>query len=311
MSRNDLLSIGEVYGKILNSCKKTIRESNKNAFGSNLNLVGKGPKVDGFHESLNDEKSCCGDGIKASKRQRTTEQMREKLKDSKLTPEQKQRLKKQIDLRTAEEAEEEKLKESKKIGITTLNNLMSKSMFDQLYKKCLMENFGDNFKTNEDTSALGLDDATPDSEFNDDLGEGEDLGEDEGDTVTFTLDRATAQALVDVLQGALGGEEVGDEDLDFEDEGDTEFENEGEDVEEDEMSFEEDEEEGTKELPDKKQGLMSKNNKVSGPPKPKSGKAKSDVTDDTGTTTTTPSINALQGKNNQVPSAVKVGDFFK
>ena len=123
------------------------------------------------------------------------------------------------------------------------------------------------------------------------------------------MPRDTAQALVDILQTALG--EGGEEDFGGEDEGgdDLDF---GDEPEDDDMNFDEDEETGTKPAPDKKTAYMGKDNKVSGPPKPKSGHAKTDVTNKTDTTQGAPPITALQGKNNQVPgSTVKVGDYFK
>jgi hypothetical protein len=140
----------------------------------------------------------------------------------------------------------------------------------------------------DEIGALGLGDASPDSDLNDDFGAEDDM---EDDSVTFTLDKATAQALMDVLQGALGGaeDEFGAEDdgLDFEDDDAGEF---GDDVDEDaeedddEEAFDEDEETyGTKtNAPDKKQVFQSKNNKVGGKVKPKSGKASAEVTDEVG-----------------------------
>lgn len=323
MRKKDVVSIGDIYGKMLNTFKYThnLKESkNPNAFGDEPELVGDGPNTDGYHEALNDEEDCCGHceedeenaERKPSKREKTTKNMEERLKDSKLSDSEKKKLKRQIELRTAEEAEEEKsLKENRKIMRNLVNSNMSKSAFDKLYNKVLKENFG---QEDNDIDALGLDDASPDSEFGDDFGdEGDDLGE-EGDSVTFTLDRATAQTLIDVLQGALGGgeedlgDDLGDEDLDFGDEeGGDDF---GGD---DEMNFDEDEEEGTKVAPDKKKVFQAKSNKVSGPPAPKSGKAKPDITDETGTKDGAPPIAALQGKNNQVPGSTlkKATDYFK
>jgi len=320
MSKKDLTSIGDVYGKMLNSFKfHNIKESNSNAFGDQPKLVGKGPDTDGYNKALNDEKpeECeeCDedeeDSVKPTKRQDATQKLKDKLNDGKLSADAKKKLQKQIDLRTAEESEEEIVSESKKIGKRTLNNFMSKSVFDKLYNKVLKENFGQE----DDTDALGLSDATPDSEFGDE-GFGDEGGDDlggEGDEVTFTLPRDVAQQLIDVLQATLGGGEEdfadeGADDLNFDDEGADEF-----GAEEDEMSYEEDEEEGTKVAPDKKKVFQAKSNKVSGPPAPKSGKAKSDITDETGTKDGAPPITALQGKSNQVPGSTlkKATDYFK
>lgn len=206
------------------------------------------------------------------------------------------------------EEDEEQIQESVKKSPKTLNKGMAKkSIFDQLYAKCLNENFGQGFEDEgDDLGALGLDDASTDDEMGDDFGSD---GEGEDDSVTFTLDRMTAQTLIDVLQGALGGgEEEGDE-FGGEDDG---LDFEGED---DGMNFEEDEEvQGTKVAPDKKGAFQGKSNKVGGKVNPKgSGKAKTDVTDETGTKDGAPPITALQSKGNQVPgSTIKPkADYFK
>jgi hypothetical protein len=101
--------------------------------------------------------------------------------------------------------DEEILHETEKIARNGLNNFMKrKSVFDKLYDKVMVsENFGE--LEPSDLDSLGLDDAVPDSELGD---EGED-----GDEITVTLDRSTAQALCDVLQAAIGHSEDGDEDF--------------------------------------------------------------------------------------------------
>jgi hypothetical protein len=285
MKRNDAVCIGDIYGKMLNPLRHSLKESkNKNAFGDQPELKGKGPHTDGFNKALNDEEECDED---------------EETPDSKS--------KKKNNLKVNKK---KNLKESRKNSKHMVNSIMSKSVFDKLYSKVLKENFGQE----EDVDALGLDDATPDSDLGDDFGGEDDLG---GDEVTFTLPKDVAQQLVDVLQGVLGGDEGlgdelgGDDDLDFGD--DDDFGGDDFGSEEDEMSFEEDEEVGTKTAPDKKKAFMGKDNKVSGPPKPKGGQAKADVTDDTNTTNSAPPIAALQGKNNQVPGSTlkKASDYFK
>lgn len=321
MKKRDAVCIGDIYGKMLNPLRYSLKESkNKNAFGNQPELKGEGPHTDGYNKVLNDEEGvdCCGNceedeekEFKPSKRLETVKKMEAKLKDPKISEKTKKELTKQINLRSSEESEEEKnLKESRKNNIQMVNSIMSKSVFDKLYSKVLKENFG---QDDSDVDALGLNDSTPDSDLGDDFGDDfGDEGDGEGDSVTFTLDRATAQTLIDVLQGALGDdggeEDVGEEvdDLDFgDDEGD------GDDFGGD---FEEDEEtQGTKPAVDKKKAFQNKNNKVSGPPSPKSGKAKSDVTDEIGTKDGAPPIAALQGKNNQVPGSTlkKATDYFK
>lgn len=330
MKKRDSVVLGDMYGKLLNRFKYNLKEQ-KNAFGD-IELVGDGPEVDGYHEALHDEKPKTKDceedeedDIEDSpptrsegdpKRIRTYEKLIKLSKDPKFTEEKRREFRKQADSYEAEEAEEEKIvDESRKIARSMVNNIMSKSVFDRLYSKCLKENF--NQDDGGDIDALGLDNETPDAEFGD---EGDDFGDDvgeEGGDITFTLPRDVAQQLIDVLQGALGeggeddlGDDFGD-DLDFGDEG-------GDDLDfggEDEFDNEEDEEvQGTKTAPDKKKAFQGKSTwKVSGPPQPKSGKAKSDVTDDVSTKEGAPPIAALQGKNNQVPgsSLKKASDFFK
>jgi len=305
MKKQDATSIGDMYGKMLNTFKYNLKESNKNAFGDHPELVGNGPKTDGYNDALEDDL-----GKPKSKRQKTVKKLQDKIDSGSLSDDQNKKIKRQISLMTAEEAEEEEfIKENKKNIRSMVNNTMSKSVFDKLYNKVLKENFGQD--DNNDVDALGLDDASPDSEFGDDFGDDEVGDEEGGGEVTFTLPKDVAQQLIDVLQGALGGEEdFGDEgdDLDFGDEGGDEFEDEGDD-----FSFDEDEEEGTKVAPDKKKVFQAKSNKVSGHPAPKSGKAKTDVTDETGTKDGAPNFSALQGKNNQVPGSTlkKSSDYFK
>jgi hypothetical protein len=306
MRHNDAVTIGDMYGKMLNPLRHSLRESkNKNAFGDQPEVVGDGPKTDGYNDALNDEVP------KPTKRQKTVKKLEDRLKDNKLSDSTKKKIQRQRDLMTAEEAEEELfVKENRKNIRAMVNNNMSKSVFDKLYNKVLKENFG---QEDQDVDALGLDDSTPDSDFGDDFGGDEFGDEGEGDEVTFTLPRDVAQQLIDVLQASIGGEEegFGDEgdDLDFGDEGEDDFGD-----EDDGMDFEEDEEtQGTKPAVDKKKAFQGKSNKVSGPPSPKSGRAKTDVTDECGTKDGAPNFSALQGKNNQVPGSTlkKSTDYFR
>lgn len=127
--------------------------------------------------------------------------------------------------------------------------MSNKSLFDKLFEDVMQD----------DAEALGL----PSTDVGETGGEGESFGgEDEGgDEVTFTLDRATAQKLHDVLTAVLGGEEeTGEDEMDGE-EGEGESEEDGEswseDAEEkkgdeethDEDAEEEDEEGALKESP--------------------------------------------------------------
>jgi hypothetical protein len=100
------------------------------------------------------------------------------------------------------------LKESRKIVKRSLNNFMSKkSVFEKLYENVMGNNFsppggapggeGD-YDESDDLAALGVDETDAEVE----------------DQVTFTLDRETAQKLIDVMQAALGDEESDMEDGD-------------------------------------------------------------------------------------------------
>jgi hypothetical protein len=89
--------------------------------------------------------------------------------------------------------------ETQKIARESLNNFMKKkSYFDQIYENV----FYGGEENQEELDALGIDDS----------GE-EDLGEGGEDQVNVTFDRATAQMICDILQGALatGEEDAGDE----------------------------------------------------------------------------------------------------
>jgi hypothetical protein len=177
-----------------------------------------------------------------------------------------------------EEAEENIVKETKKIARERLNTfMMKKSTFDKLFESVMDGNFEDEA---EQVDALGLGDAPTDDEFGADEFEG-----DEGDEVTFTLDRATAQKLHDVLMGVLGGEttygEEGDDlDLDVEDE---DMDEEGMYDDEEEYDIEDEDEQsfaptdkvgndgtiGPKNGKDGSNPFQGKGNKVKGRPQPK------------------------------------------
>jgi hypothetical protein len=168
---------------------------------------------------------------------------------------------------------EETIKESRKIAKASINNFMrKKSIFDKLYENVMGQPeggmpMGSEMDDANELDALGIE------------GEGEGM-EETGEEVTFTLDRDTAQKLIDVLQAAIGGEEeggFGDE------EGDTELEDdmeEGEPEEAEEGFWDEDEEDlGADNL--SKEINYGKNNKV-GNLKTQSGSATSAYTDKVG-----------------------------
>lgn len=92
---------------------------------------------------------------------------------------------------------EENSEETEKIVQDSLNNFMAtKSVFDKLYDKVMVnENFPiADEAAEDDLDALGLADAETDAEVD---------GE-----ITLTLDRDMAKALHDLLQAAIGGDDV-------------------------------------------------------------------------------------------------------
>jgi hypothetical protein len=201
------------------------------------------------------------------------------------------------------EEDEETIKESRKIAKDSINNFMrSKSIFDKLYENVMGQPGGGNPMGSEMGSEMD------DANELDALGiEGESEGmEETGEEVTFTLDRDTAQKLIDVLQAAIGGEEEGgfgdeDGDMNLED-GDME---EDKPEEAEENFWDEDEEDlGANNL--SKEVNYGKNNKV-GNLKTQSGGASSAYTDKVGADGDHGHalVNAKQpnmGKNNKVGS---------
>ena len=96
------------------------------------------------------------------------------------------------------EEDEESSQISEKIARDSLNNFMKqKSVFDKLYDKVMVNENFDEMEA-QDLDALGLDDATPDAE------------EGDADEVTVTLTKDVAKALCDVLQAAMGEDDLED-----------------------------------------------------------------------------------------------------
>ena len=193
------------------------------------------------------------------------------------------------------EEDEESLKESRKIARKSLNNFMrQKSVFDRLYANVMKESFGgspyDEAEEGNDLDALGLDEVTPDDELG---------GEGEGDEVSFTLDRATAEKLHEVLGAVLGGMDMGEDDTGEDDMGEDDMGEEGGM----EMGEEDEEELGHAGVNAKYND--GKSNKV-GSLKPVTGAASSKYTDKTGNDGDLghAGVNAKynDGKNNKVGS---------
>jgi hypothetical protein len=253
-AKNDFANIGQVYGGMLSNLKKALVSEGKI-----------GPKV--AAGEIGDVKLLDGGPQEKSGFSRSRIDKRNKKPKSKENA---------YNIDNLSE-DEESVKETKKIAKESINKFMrKKSIFDKLYENVMSggplgggaptggDSMGSEMGETDELDALGI--------------EGEDeMGEDEGADVTFTLDRETAQKLIDVLQGALGGEEdMGDEDFDMEgDMGD-------EDMDDDEgFDDEEDEEDLGHTNVNAKQPNMGKSNKV-GNLKPQSGGASSKYTDKQG-----------------------------
>jgi hypothetical protein len=341
-------TLGDIYGQMLkgvqvvqenaqeniNKSKKVPKQS-KNAFSVPNPLQDGGPQEKGgYHKALNDNYDDCQED--EERKYDNLEKMKEKLKNPNLSDKQRKSIEDAIRKiehgMQGEEAEERIHKESKKIARARLNTFMTKkSTFDKLFESVMGGAF-DNQEDAQEVDALGLGDAPMDDEFGDDEME---MGGDE-DQVTFTLDRATAQKLHDVLMGVLDGgmEDEGDDlDFDTEDEMDEMDEDEMDEMDEDEMDYDEDEERGT--FPTDKVGndgtvgakdgkgggqqhsLQGRNNKVSGKPQPKNQKTKVvGTTDKVGNDGDHGHAlyNAKQpdmGKQNKVSDIRQAEDFFR
>lgn len=312
MRKHKQPTLGDIYGEMLKNVQvikednaqeninksKKIPKQPKNAFNQSNTLTDGGPKEkSGYHKALNDDCDCQEDeeDVKYDrKKYRKVDQLKAKLKKPGISDKEKKGLEKAIrnieNGFEATESEERLYKESKKIARERLNTFMTKkSTFDKLFESVMGGNF-DQQEDAQEIDALGLGDAPTDDEFGDDEFGGEE------DQVTITLDRATAQQFLDLLQAAVGegGEEDFDGgDLDFNDEGDDfggddeEEEDNGEE-EGDYFSHEEDEERGVhptdkvgndgtvgpKNSKDGPHKLQNKSNKVNGKPQPKGQKTK-------------------------------------
>lgn len=222
MSKDDINSLGSLYGGMLNGLKKDLIKEGKVGPGEigDAALQAGGPTEEGGFtepevdvEKLSDKEK--KDNLyDINKLSYTNSYMPEEDEEGKEDEEEKPDyadLDEDGDTKesmkdAAKDAEEEDTEEDEesseileKIAQDSLNNFMKqKSVFDKLYDKVMVnENFDE--MESEDFDALGIEDATPDAE------EG-------SDEVTVTLARDVAQALCDVLQAACG--ETDSEDAD-------------------------------------------------------------------------------------------------
>jgi hypothetical protein len=288
MSKSDFFKIGQIYSESLNQMKSKIKHNNKVKPGEigEAPLIKGGPddtegyvkKVVDRRDSEDDSDNLYDIDVLSQPDYDTVKKDRSKTKKKKLTT------------------------ESQKMAERSINNFMrKKSLFDRLYENVMTPGapeMGGEMGEAEELDALGIDDE----------GDVDMAGEDE---VTFTLDRATAQKLHDVLMSVLeGGEE------DFGDEGDFDMEDENADDDFNADDFgDEDEEELGHTLVNAKQVDMGKNNKV-GTLKVQSGGASSAYTDKVGNDGDYGHalVNAKQpnmGKSNKVGKLKVGGSLFE
>lgn len=302
--QNDFASIGQVYGGMLNNMKHKLVSEGKTGPMVKPGEIGEAPLIKGgpletagYMPSKIDRKKMSEKELKDNlyniKNLSQPENLEEDEEDSKPKKGMFTKVKKAAEKAGhGEEAaskiagaakakkqgtykneeDEETIKESRKIAKASINNFMrKKSIFDKLYENVMGQPGsmapmgGSEMEEVGELDALGIE------------GEGEGM-EETGEEVTFTLDRETAQKLIDVLQAAVGGEEeVGGEEGEAESEGETE---EGGAEEAEEGFWDEDEEDlGASNL--SKEVNYGKNNKV-GTLKTQSGGATSAYTDKVG-----------------------------
>ena len=305
--KNDFTSIGNLYGGMLNSIKHKLVSEGK--IGPKVGEIGEAPLVKGGPQTTAGYMPAKIDKKTMSKKDLSDNLYKiddlsyDEDEETKKVP--KKTMRKKINHSkskvVATKDDGELVKESGKIAKERLNNFMRrKSIFDKLYENVMQPGGAPSgpesgeMDDSQELDALGID------------GEGDDMG-GEGE-VTFTLDRATAEKLLDVLNSAM------DPDSEEDMMGDDEFSDEGsmDDMgDEDEEGFwDEDEEDLGHAIAGAKEVNMGKNNKV-GNLKVQSGGASSAYTSKVG-----PDgdhghalVNAKQpnmGKSNKV-SSLKTG----
>jgi len=181
-------------------------------------------------------------------------------------------------------------KNARKTVRENINSFM-KSKFDRLFENVMDDDSDFNMSSGPKSGPEGeAGDMGSDLDLDTDM----DMEGEGGDEVTLTLDKETAQKLIDVLQSAIGGSEgFGEDESDLED---LEIEDEGEDSEDNfDLGSDEDEDEEeemeynetteSEKLPDSAGQKLTKGYDVPGHVKATKGKASSEVTDETGSST--------------------------
>lgn len=270
--QNDFTSIGQVYGDMLNGIKRKLVSEGKKGprvklgqIGDALLLKGGPQETAGYNPNRIERSKKSGDdnlyNINNLSQPDDVEECEECDEEAKVVKQ-----KKKI------------CKESKKIVSNSINKFMrKKSIFDKLYENVMSQPgstgpMDSEMDDSQELSALGIDDE----------GDSEGMEEEGGGDVTITLDRETAQKLCDMIQSAMGGDDL-DSDLgdDLDSDLGDDLGDEPDDKEEDEQGFwDEDEEDlGANNLT--KEVNYGKNNKV-GSLKTQGGTATSAYTDKVG-----------------------------
>ena len=313
-SRNDIASIGDLYGGMLNGMKHRLVSEGKlgpkvkpGEIGE-VSLIKGGPQTtSGYMSPKIDKKAMSKQDIADNLYNIDNLSYDEDEEDKKSSKPKKGGNSKKAAIKidnntkakktgTYKAKEDEEIaKESRKIAKESINNFMRrKSIFDKLYENVMQpgsspmggSDMNDEMDDSQELDALGIEDET----------------EGEGDEVTFTLDRATAEKLHEVLMAAMNGgeDEIGGEDEGLEDEDEYAGE------EDEEGFWDEDEEDLGNPVSGAKEVNMGKNNKV-GNLKVQSGGASSAYTNKVGADGDHGHaiVNAKQpnvGKNNKVGS---------
>ena len=271
---NDFAKIGQVYGGMLNGMKHKLVSEGKIGPKVKPGEIGEAPLIKGGPQETAGYMPAKVDRTKMSEKElkdnlyniknlSNPDNLEEDEEDMKDTKHKAKKVAKKM-VKGKEKAKTQK--ESGKIVKESINNFMrSKSIFDKLYENVTgqfngMSPMGSEMEETEELDALGIE------------GEGEDM-EETGDEVTFTLDRATAEKLHEVLMSVLGGDEEVDE---FDMEAGDEMEDEGE-----EMGYMDEDEEDLGASNHSKEVNYGKNNKV-GNLKTQSGGASSAYTSKVG-----------------------------
>ena len=268
---NDFAKLGQVYGGMLNGMKHKLVSEGKIGPKVKPGEIGEAPLIKGGPQETAGYMPAKVDRNKMSEKELNDNlyniknlsdpaNLEEDEEDKKDTKHKAKKVAKKM-VKGKEKPKTEK--ESRKIVTDSINNFMrSKSIFDKLYENVTgqfngMSPMDSEMEETDELDALGI--------------EGEDMDET-GEEVTFKLDRETAQKLIEVLQAAMGEEEV--DEFDNEDGGEMEDED-------GEMSYGDEDEEDLGASSHTKEVNYGKNNKV-GTLKTQSGSASSAYTNKVG-----------------------------